>query len=83
MKYTTRITKITVLPIGEPIFSENATNIEIVQEAVGDCFLKITQEADDPVYQGSVCIDHDNWPAIKATIETLMKDIKHHEHPAE
>ena len=73
----------TVLPIGEPIFSENATNIEIAQEAGGDCFLKITQEVDDPIYQGSVCIDHDNWPAIKAAIETMLEDIKRHEHPTQ
>ena len=71
----------TVLPIGEPIFSENATNIEIAQEAGSDGFLKITQDGDDPVYEGSVCIDHDNWPAIKAAIETMLEDTKKHEQP--
>ena len=69
----------TILPEGDPIFSEQATHIEVVQEAGGDCFLKITQDGDDPIYVGSVCIDHDNWPTIKATIETMLNDIKKHE----
>jgi hypothetical protein len=70
----------TVLPMGEPIFSENATHIEIESEVDYE-FLKITQDNGNPDYDGSVCIDHDNWPAIKATIETLLKDIKTHEQP--
>ena len=71
----------TILPEGDPIFSENATNIEIAQEAGSDGFLKITQDGDDPVYEGSVCIDRDNWPAIKATTETMLEDTKKHEQP--
>lgn len=81
MKYITRTTKMTILPEGDPIFSENATNIEVAQEAGSDGFLKITQDAGDPIYDGSVCIDHDNWPAIKAAIETMLEDIKKHEQP--
>ncbi len=81
MKYITRTTKMTILPEGDPIFSEQATHIEVAQEAAGDGFLKITQDAGDPVYEGSVCIDHDNWPAIKAAIETMLEDIKKHEQP--
>lgn len=81
MKYITRTTKMTILPEGDPIFSELATHIEVAQEAVGDSFLKITQDSDDPVYEGSVCIDCDNWPAIKSTIETMLEDIIKHEQP--
>jgi len=73
MKYITRTTKMTILPEGDPIFSEQATHIEVAQEAGSDGFLKITE--------GSVCIDHDNWPAIKAAIETMLEDIKKHEQP--
>ena len=80
MKYITRTTKMIVLPEGEPIFSEQSTNIEIVDESGGE-FLKIKQYNTDPEYAGSVCIDCDNWEAIKATIEAMLEDIKKHEQP--
>jgi hypothetical protein len=82
MEYITRITKMTVLPEGKPIFSEQATQIEIVNEEDGE-FLKITQEPGNSDYEGAVCIDPNEWPSIKATIETMLEDIKRHEHPTE
>ena len=43
MRYTSRITQITVLPVGEPIFSERATVISIDDEAAGE-FITVKQQ---------------------------------------
>ena len=45
MKYTSRITQITVLPVGEPIFSEKATVISIDDESGGE-FITVKQQMD-------------------------------------
>lgn len=37
MTYETRITRLTVLPKGEPLFAETATHIQIEDEAASLC----------------------------------------------
>jgi hypothetical protein len=68
----TRITKLTVLPPGEPIFCERATNVEIVDEAAGE-FLELTQSGDD---FGKIRFDVDEWPHIKAAVDRLIVEMK-------
>lgn len=41
-EYEARTLKIVVLPKGEPIFSELATQIEVMDEAAGE-FVKVSQ----------------------------------------
>ena len=72
MKYKTRITRLTVLPEGEPIFSEKATNIEIEDEAAGE-YVKVTQDGNDSPAR-AIFIDPADWPEIKAAIEQLLAD---------
>ncbi len=75
MKLIQRITRITVLPEGDPIFCDQATHFEIEDEAAGE-FVKITQpdNDDDPVYKGSVTIDATQWPIFRNVIESLLAD---------
>lgn len=78
--YRIRQTQLTALPDGEPIFSERATKIEIVDEAGGE-YLRITQQTDrclDPGLQ-SICIEGKEWDTIKRAIETLLDEIKTNE----
>jgi hypothetical protein len=66
MKYIMRTTQITVLPEGEPTFSEMATHIEIVDEAAGE-FLEISQN------EGKCLkIDPEEWPKIRDAIDLMM-----------
>lgn len=69
-EYETRVTKLTVNMIGEPIFSERATHIEIEDESGGE-FISITQQGDH-VKLGTVAITTEEWPHIKSAIEKLL-----------
>ena len=73
MNYETRITKVTVLPKGEDLFHEGATEIAIVDEAGGE-YLEIKQCSD--MYDGTIAIDLYEWPAIKAAIDKMIKECR-------
>lgn len=75
MKYITRITRLTVLPEKEPIFSEAATHIEI-DDASGGEYIKVTQESGNADAGKSVLINDDEWPAIRDAIETMFAEIR-------
>ena len=72
MKYNTRCTSITVVPEGEKIFSEMATEISITDEGGGE-FLEITQTHSEC---GTIRIDPKEWPAIRSAVNRMMKGIK-------
>ena len=69
-EYETRITRLTVNRLKEPIFSDLATHIEIEDEAAGE-FILIRQQADN-AKAGVVNITAEEWPHIKAAIEQLL-----------
>ena len=64
-------TAITILPEGEPLFSERATEIKIVDEAAGP-FLEITQTGVSG-NTGTIQIDSPEWPAIREAVEKLLE----------
>ena len=71
--YRVRVTRLTVLPKWEPIFSERATHVEIEDESAGE-FLKVTQiigNTSDAAIR-EVRIEPGEWPAIRHAIERLM-----------
>jgi len=79
-KYIQRITRITVLPAGEPLLCEKATHISIEDEAAGE-FLVVEQFSgcngklggDDEKPQ-KIRIDQAEWPALKAGIEKMLME---------
>jgi hypothetical protein len=73
MTYETRTTKITVLPKGEPLFHEGATEITIVDEAAGE-YLEVSQCSDS--HEGKIKIDCVEWPALKAAIDKMIKECR-------
>jgi hypothetical protein len=73
MTYETRTTKITVLPKGESLFHEGATEITIVDEAAGE-YLEVSQCSDS--HEGKIKIDSCEWPAIKAAIDKMIKECR-------
>jgi len=74
MKYETRVIKIAVIPKGEPIFNENVTTVEIVDEAAGE-FLEVRQLGDSGE-EGQIKIDPTEWPDLRAAIERMIKECR-------
>ena len=74
MNYITRVTRLTVLPEKEPIYSEKATHIEIEDESSGEV-VAITQifGQEKP---GKIWVNHEEWPLIRDAVEQLLRDIE-------
>jgi hypothetical protein len=70
IEYETRVTRLTVNVIGDPIFSEQATHIELTDNAAGE-FVRVTQDTDD-AKDGRIDITAEEWPHIKTAIEQLL-----------
>lgn len=60
-----RITQVTIVPKGSPLFAETATRISIADEAAGE-FVLVEQEGD------KICIDPEEWGMICASIGNLI-----------
>ena len=76
MKYTSRITQITVLPVGEPIFSNMAIVISIDDEAGGE-LITVKQQMDYSSQKDqTVAFDPDEWEEVKGVIDQMFKDMK-------
>lgn len=75
-KYETRVTRVTVLPEGEPVFSERATHIEIEDEAAGE-FVKVSQEGGHIDNSKFVLFgDRSEWTAIRSAVDTMFNEIE-------
>ena len=62
-----------VLPEDQPIFSELATTVTIVDEAGGE-FVEVEQSGH--VDLGKIQISGDEWPALRAAIDTLLEQCR-------
>jgi hypothetical protein len=67
-----RILKMGVNKVGEPIFAEGAVTVEIDDFAAGE-FVKVKSNTDDPALEGYLCIDKREWPALRQTIDYMIK----------
>lgn len=74
MSRETRVTRLHILPEGEPTFSEMATIVEIEDEAGGE-FIAIRQQI-DAAEPGKVLIDREELPAIREAIDRLVADLR-------
>jgi hypothetical protein len=69
MTYETRTTKVVIVPKGEPLFNQEATEIEIVDEAAGE-FVEVRQCSDQ--YDGKIGITVEEWPTIRKAIDDML-----------
>lgn len=67
---TKRLTQLTVLPEGEPIFSEMATQITIEDEATGE-YVKVKQMWDSSE-NGTIAISPEDWPILRDAIDDMI-----------
>jgi len=69
--YRTRVTRLLVLPSGEPAFSEMATSVEIDDEAAGE-FVVVEQHGRSDL--GKIAINPEEWPALRAAIDRMIQE---------
>jgi hypothetical protein len=77
-KYTTRTTRVSVIPRNGQVFSEQATHIEIDDEAAGE-FVKITQYGGHTDIGKWITIDPSEWPVIRDAIQFMVDECKFEE----
>ena len=63
--YETLTTAVTVLPAGDPLYSEYSTTVELDYEAA-DKFITVTQES------GKVAITPEEWPTLRQAIDDMI-----------
>lgn len=62
------MTRLVIAPKGEPIFSEQATTVEIDDEAGGEFVVISRHRSND----GKIAIDPTEWPAIRAAVDKMI-----------
>ena len=65
-----RVTQITIVPEGEPIFSEYGHTVRIEDEAAGE-FVVIEDHHDE---YGKIAININDWPALRRAINRMVKN---------
>lgn len=73
MTYETRTIGLILAPKGAPIFSEQATEIKIVDESAGE-FVEVCQSG--RVDLGKIAISPEEWPALRGAIDSLIKECR-------
>jgi hypothetical protein len=76
MKYESRITRVSIIPKGEPIFSQHGYHIEIDDEAAGE-FVSVKYE--DQGATDDMRIEPEAWLILRETIDAMFADIKQRE----
>ena len=62
-----RITRVTIVKEGDPLFSEYGYTIEIEDEAAGE-YIKIRDHR-----EGELSINPEEWQALRAAINKIVK----------
>lgn len=69
MTQSTRVTRLHVLPEGEPLFSEQAFTVEIDDEAGGE--FVVVSDCD-----GKIRLSAEEWPALREAIDRIVKECR-------
>ena len=79
MKYTSRITQMTILPVGEPLFSDRATVVSIVDEAAGE-YIQVKQKADTTSETDqTIAFDPDEWEEVTDVVNQMFGEIRRYQ----
>ncbi len=75
-EYETRVTRVHVMPKGQPLFSEMAATVEIVDDAGGE-YVRVTQQAAERGDQTQmITIEPTEWPVLRDTIERMISECR-------
>lgn len=69
MTHTTRVTRLHVLPEGEPLFDVRGFRVEIDDEGGGE-FVIVSE------FGGNIRIDAKEWPALRKAIDRMVKECR-------
>lgn len=69
MTQTTRVTRLHVLPEGEPLFDERGFRVEIDDEGGGE-FVVIKDS------EGKIRLSAEEWPALRRAIDRMVKECR-------
>ncbi len=72
-KYIPRPTQFTVLPKGDPTYSERATIITTIDDGGGE-YVEVSQSGRDD--GGKIAIDPEEWPSLRGAIDRLIDDCR-------
>ena len=72
-EYETRTTSMTIVPKGEPLFSEQATQVTTVDEAGGE-FVEVCQSGS--IGLGKIAINPEEWPALRDAISLMIENCR-------
>ena len=61
-----------IIPEGEPIFCEQATRVEIVDDAAGE-FIRVTQS--NPDQPEGITFDTSEWKSVSDAIKNAINEI--------
>ena len=73
MNYIQQTVSMCIRPKGDPLFSEQATTITMVDDAAG-AYIEISQ--DQSAGKQTIGIDAEEWPALKLAIEEMLEIVK-------
>ena len=73
-KLTRRVTALTVVPEGEPLYSERAMEVEIVDDA-GREYVVITQSTRRD-QQLRLEVGPEEWPALRAAVDRMIRECR-------
>ena len=68
--YIERVIKVVVLPDGEPVFSEHATEIEIQDESGGE--FVVVRQTYGSEGKNEIRLTDEEWPMVRAAIDRMM-----------
>lgn len=69
--YEKRVVSVVVNKAGQPLYSETATTIEIVDEGGGE-FIRISQEGGHTDFLKFLTVDPDEWPTLRQSISEMI-----------
>ena len=72
-RYEIRVTKISVIPPGEAVFSEQATHLGIQDEAGGE-YVSVQQHHEEERTQ--IFIDRKQWPILRDAINFMVRECR-------
>lgn len=74
MTFERRVTAMIVNKKGEPIFSDYATKVEIVDDASGE-YVEVSQVCQEG-FNGKISISGGEWPVLREAIEQLLAECR-------
>ena len=69
MTQSTRVTRVHVLPEGEPLFDERGFSVEIDDEGGGE--FVVVHDRD-----GEIRLNAEEWPALREAIDRMVKECR-------